>query len=428
LESVVENVLDVLDERGFVAQVTDREAVRTYLQNPASCYIGFDPTADSLHVGSLVPILSLMHMQRHGHRPVVLVGGGTGLVGDPSGKTEMRKLLGIEQIRSNALALQKQLSRFLDFTDKSAFFLNNADWLVDIRYIEFLRDIGKHFSVNRMLTAESYKLRLETGLSFIEFNYMLLQAYDFFYLSERHDCLLQMGGNDQWGNIVAGIELIRRKSGKNAFGVTFPLMTTASGAKMGKSAAGAIWLDIERTSAFDFYQYWVNTDDLDVIRFLSLYTFLPMNEIAAVKNLEGKDLNVCKSILAFEVTALVHGKEHALAAYEAAINVFGRREIAAELLPSSSIPRTAGESSDAIPTTDVDAVRLEEGIPAYEIFVEVGLCASRGAARRLIQQGGAYVNEVRIKDIDMPIGLEYLSGRELLLKAGKKKVHRIRVR
>lgn len=425
---MVENVLDVLDERGFVAQVTDREAVRTYLQNPASCYIGFDPTADSLHVGSLVPILSLMHMQRHRHRPVVLVGGGTGLVGDPSGKTEMRKLLGIEQIRSNALALQKQLSRFLDFTDRGALFLNNADWLVDIRYIEFLRDIGKHFSVNRMLTAESYKLRLETGLSFIEFNYMLLQAYDFFYLSERHDCLLQMGGNDQWGNIVAGIELIRRKSGKNAFGVTFPLMTTASGAKMGKSAAGAIWLDIEKTSAFDFYQYWVNTDDLDVVRFLSLYTFLPMGEIAAVKSLEGKDLNVCKSILAFEVTALVHGKEQALAAYEAASNVFGRREIAAELLPSSSIPRTAGESSDAIPTTDVDAVRLEEGIPAYEIFVEVGLCASRGAARRLIQQGGAYVNEVRIKDIDMPIGLEYLSGRELLLKAGKKKVHRIRVR
>jgi tyrosyl-tRNA synthetase len=205
-------------------------------------------------------------------------------------------------------------------------------------------------------------------------------------------------------------------------------MTTASGAKMGKSAAGAIWLDIEKTSAFDFYQYWVNTDDLDVVRFLSLYTFLPMGEIAAVKSLEGKDLNVCKSILAFEVTALVHGKEHALAAYEAASNVFGHREIAAELLPSSSIPRTAGESSDAIPTTDVDAVRLEEGIPAYEIFVEVGLCVSRGAARRLIQQGGAYVNEVRIKDIDMPIGLEYLTGQELLLKAGKKKVHRIRVR
>ncbi|MGO8945759.1 MAG: tyrosine--tRNA ligase, partial [Syntrophobacteraceae bacterium] len=289
------NVFDILNERGFVAQATNVDQLKLYLSKPSSCYIGFDPSADSLHVGSLVPIMALAHMQRQGHRPIVLVGGGTGLVGDPSGKTEMRQLLTLEQIELNVGCLKKQLSRFLDFSDRKALLLNNADWLVDLRYIEFLRDIGRHFSVNRMLAAESYKIRLETGLNFIEFNYMLLQAYDFYYLAQKCDCCLQMGGDDQWGNIVAGIELIRRKLGKSAHALTFPLLTTASGAKMGKTAAGAVWLSAEKTSPFDFYQYWINTDDRDVTRFLKLYTFIPIDEIEATSVLEGQDLNVCKS-------------------------------------------------------------------------------------------------------------------------------------
>lgn len=424
---VVKGAYDVLKERGFVAQATDEEGIRDQLQQPISCYIGFDPTADSLHIGSLVPILALVHMQRAGHRPIVLVGGGTGLVGDPSGKTEMRKLLTIEQIQKNVVALKKQLSRFIDFSDGKGLLLNNADWLTELRYIEFLRDIGRHFSVNRMLAAESYKIRLETGLNFIEFNYMLLQAYDFYHLLGSHDCLLQMGGNDQWGNIVAGIELIRRKEGKNAFGITFPLLTTASGEKMGKTAAGAVWLSGDKTSPFDFYQYWVNTDDRDVHRFLSLYTFLPLEEIEAVGALEGQELNACKTILAYEVTAMAHGKENAMAAYEAAAGVFGQRSIAGDLLPSSTIPRDIKEASEAIPTTLIEKERLAAGIPAFELFTESGLCMSRSAARRLIQQGGAYLNQERIDEFDALIGTEHLKKDGILLKAGKKRVHRIRI-
>jgi tyrosyl-tRNA synthetase len=443
----VASVFDILDERGFVAQATDVDELKRYLSEPSSCYIGFDPTADSLHVGSLVPIMALAHMQRQGHRPIVLVGGGTGLVGDPSGKTEMRQLLTLEQIDGNVAALKKQLSRFLDFEDNKALLLNNADWLVDLRYIEFLRDIGRHFSVNRMLAAESYKIRLETGLNFIEFNYMLLQAYDFYYLAGKYDCCLQMGGDDQWGNIVAGIELIRRKSRKSAHALTFPLLTTASGAKMGKTAAGAVWLSADKTRPFDFYQYWINTDDRDVVRFLKLYTFLDINEIEAVSGLEGQDLNVCKTILAFEVTQLAHGREAALTALQAAAAHFGERRLPHDLLPSSDIPRAGrtislkgsveitSATSDVgvtlavsdIPTTTVRIERLEEGIEAFELFAEIDLCDSRGAARRLIQQGGAYVNEDRISAIDYRIGTAHLKDGGILLKAGKKKVHRIKV-
>jgi tyrosyl-tRNA synthetase len=411
-----------------VAQATDEEAIRESAGKPLTCYIGFDPTADSLHIGSLLPILALVHMQRSGHRPIVLIGGGTGLVGDPSGKTEMRKMLTLEEIQSNAVALKTQLSRFLDFSDDRALLLNNADWLVGLGYIEFLRDIGKHFSVNRMLTAESYKMRLETGLNFIEFNYMLLQAYDFLYLSDHYDCTLQMGGNDQWGNIVAGIELIRRKSSKSSYGITFPLLTTSSGAKMGKTAAGAVWLSDLKTTPFDFYQYWVNTDDRDVERFIKLYTFLPIKEIEATRGLEGKDLNVCKTILAYEVTLLTHGREKALAAYEAASRIFGQRRLSEDLLPSSSIPRSIKDDVRAIPTTFLDAERLESGIPAFELFAETGLCASRGAARRLIEQGGAYVNEERVGRFDARIAMDQLTSDGIILKAGKKKIHRIRVR
>lgn len=425
--SATENVFEILKERGFVAQSTDEEEIRLRTNSPIACYIGFDPTADSLHIGHLMPILALAHMQRHGHRPLVLVGGGTGLVGDPSGKTEMRKLLTREQIDENVEGLKRQLARFLDFSEGKALLLNNADWLVELRYIEFLRDIGRHFSVNRMLAAESYKIRLETGLNFIEFNYMLLQAYDFYYLMKNYDCILQMGGNDQWGNIVAGIELIRRKEGKSAFGITFPLLTTATGEKMGKTAAGAVWLSAERTSPFDYYQYWVNTDDRDVQRFLKLYTFLPVAEIDRVEGLEGQELNVCKTILAYEVTALTHGKESALAAYEAASQVFGRRNLPRDLLPSSTIPREVRVDTEAIPTTYIARERLESGIPVFELFAETGLCNSRSAARRLIQQGGAYMNEERIEDIDVSIGLSQLADGGLLLKAGKKRIHRIQL-
>jgi tyrosyl-tRNA synthetase len=423
----VTNVFDILNERGFVAQTSNVDELKRYLSKPSSCYIGFDPSADSLHVGSLVPIMALAHMQRQGHRPIVLVGGGTGLVGDPSGKTEMRQLLTLEQIELNVASLKKQLSRFLDFSDNKALLLNNSDWLVDLRYIEFLRDIGRHFSVNRMLAAESYKIRLETGLNFIEFNYMLLQAYDFYYLAQKCDCCLQMGGDDQWGNIVAGIELIRRKLRKSAHALTFPLLTTASGAKMGKTVAGAVWLSAEKTSPFDFYQYWINTDDHDVARFLNLYTFIPINEIEAMSVLEGQDLNVCKSILAFEVTKLVHGREAALSALEAAVSVFGERRLPPDLLPSSDIPRVSGEKADAVPTSILRMKRLEDGIPAFELFAEIDLCDSRSSARRLIRQGGAYVNKDRINDIDFRIGTVHLKDGGILLKAGKKKVHRIKV-
>ncbi len=424
--AAVTDVFDILKERGFVAQATDVDELRLYLSDPSSCYIGFDPTANSLHVGSLVPIMALAHMQRAGHRPIVVVGGGTGLVGDPSGKTEMRQMLTLEQIEANVDALRVQLSRFLDFADDKAIMANNADWLVELRYIDFLRDIGKHFSVNRMLAAESYKIRMETGLNFIEFNYMLLQSYDFYHLAKVYDCRLQMGGDDQWGNIVAGIDLVRKKLKKSAHCITFPLLTTASGAKMGKTAAGAVWLSADRTSPFDFYQFWINTDDRDVERFLKLYTFLAVSEIAVVATLEGRDLNAAKSILAYEVTKLVHGREAALAAMEAASAVFGERRLQPELLSSSDIPRTAGEKADGVPTTIVSLERLQAGIAAFDLFAQIQLCDSKSGARRLIKQGGAYVNEDRINGEDFLIRDSHLRDGSLLLKAGKKKVHRIK--
>ena len=316
LESnTMRNVIDILEERGFIDSKTHEQELSDYIQSgPATCYIGFDPTASSLHIGSLVPIMALAHMQRHGHRPIALVGGGTGLVGDPSGKTEMRQILTIEDVNENAEALKNQLSRFIDFEDDKALLVNNAEWLTRIEYIPFLRDYGRYFSVNRMIKAESYRMRLESeeGLSFIEFNYMLLQAYDFLELFRRHQCRIQMGGSDQWGNIVAGIDLVRKVEQSAVFGITFPLITTSTGAKMGKTAAGAVWLDAARTSPYDFYQYWINTDDKDVARFLALYTFLPMSEIRPVSEMAGADLNLAKTILAFETTRIVHGQDAAL--------------------------------------------------------------------------------------------------------------------
>ena len=426
------NVIDVLSERGFIEQMThDQEMKDAFDTRRISCYIGFDPTASSFHIGSLVPIMSLAHMQRHGHRPIALVGGGTGLVGDPSGRTEMRQLLTIEAVEQNARGLRKQLSNFIDFSADKALMLNNADWLTKLEYIPFLRDIGRHFSVNRMIKTESCKIRLDSdeGLSFIEFNYMVLQAYDFLFLYEEHDCTLQMGGSDQWGNIVAGIDLIRRMRQGSAYGLTFPLIATSSGVKMGKTAKGAIWLDSDLTSPYEYYQYWINTDDRDVTRFLALFTFLPMNEIEPVERLEGSQLNVAKTVLAFEATQLAHGKKEALKAYQAASSMFGNRDVPENILPSSTVPR--GETTEAeasVPRSIMTTGEFQEGIPAFKLFYRVDLAPSGGAARRLIEQGGAYINGWRIDAFDYQISVDDVQNGEILLRSGKKRIHKITIK
>jgi len=406
----LENVFDLFEERGFVEQVTDREALRTQLEKPTTCYIGFDPTAASLHVGSLVPIMSLAHMQRAGHRPIAVVGGGTTLVGDPSGKTEMRRLMSRDEINANAEGIKQQLSRFLDFSQGKALMVNNADWLVDLNYIEFLRDIGRHFSVNRMLAAESYKIRLETGLSFIEFNYMLLQAYDYRHLFKHYDCRLQMGGNDQWGNILAGADLIRRMDGEVVHALTFPLITTSSGVKMGKTHKGAIWLDSALTSAYEYYQYWINQDDRDVERFLALFTFLPMEEVRRLGAAQGEAIRDAKEVLAFEATALCHGREEAENARNAARQLFGSEE--------AGLP-------DSVPTFSLNAQDLEQGIPAFVLFEKCRLSKTRAEARRLIAQGGGYVNGDRIESFDQMISPTDVKNGTLLLRAGKKRYLRV---
>ena len=425
------NLIDILQERGFIEQTTHENELRDYLESvDVTCYIGFDPTASSLHVGSLVPIMSLAHMQNCGHRPIALIGGGTGLVGDPSGKTEMRQLLTTQMVEANAIGIKKQLSRFLDFSDGKALMLNNAEWLTKLEYIPFLRDFGRHFSVNRMLKAESYKMRLESeeGLNFIEFNYMLLQAYDFMELYDQFGCRLQMGGSDQWGNIVAGVELVRRARQKMVFGITFPLVTTSSGEKMGKTAQGAVWLAPERTPCYEYYQYWINTDDRDVARFLALFTFLPMSEIRQVEKLSGAELNSAKQVLAFETTRLAHGKEEAMQAYQASASMFGARVVPEEIIPSSTIPRQEWDSDDAsVPRSYIKMNQLEAGVPAFKIFHQVGLTGSRGAARRLIEQGGAYVNDQRIASFDQLITENDVKDMEILLRSGKKRYHKIRV-
>jgi tyrosyl-tRNA synthetase len=427
------NVLDVLEERGFIEQTThDRELRECLDQGNATCYIGFDPTAASLHIGSLVPIMSLAHMQRQGHRPIALIGGGTGMVGDPSGKTEMRQLLTLEALAENAEGIKKQLAHFIDFEADKALMLNNADWLAELKYIPFLRDIGRHFSVNRMIKAESYKIRLasEEGLTFIEFNYMVLQAYDFLKLFQSHDCRIQMGGSDQWGNIVAGVELIRRVHQGLAFGITFPLITTSSGEKMGKTAKGAVWLDAAKTSPYDYYQYWINTDDRDVARFLALFTFLPMDEIRQIEQLDGADLNSAKAILAFEATRLAHGNQAAVEAHQAATSMFGARRVPADILPSSTLPRVDLGADDAsMPTSTLDVEMLRAGIPAFKLFHQVGLANSGGAARRLIEQGGAYINGSRVQSFDYQVSdADLEDGQTILLRSGKKRFHKIEVR
>ena len=427
----MKNVYDIFLERGFVEQVTDDEAIGRLLdEQGVTCYIGFDPTATSLHIGSLVPIMALAHMQRHGHRSIALVGGGTGLIGDPSGKTEMRQILTRDKIDYNARCLQQQLARYLDFSAGRAMLLNNADWLTKLNYIEFLRDIGRHFSVNKMLAAESYKMRLVKGLNFIEFNYMLLQAYDFLYLFKNYDCIVQMGGNDQWGNMLAGSDLIRRMEGKAAHSLTFPLITTSAGHKMGKTERGTVWLDSALTSPYEYYQYWVNTEDEDVERFLCLFTFLSVEEIREVRNLADARLNMAKSVLAFEATKITHGETAAVEAWRSSVRAFQARPVDAELFPSSTIPRKTsitfinGGADDlsAIPSLNKSRADIEKGIPAYELFHQTGLCASRGEARRLIEQGGAYINENPVVFFDEKITESHINDQGLIrLRKGKKK-------
>lgn len=405
------NVYDVLVERGFIQQVTHEEPLKELLEKEkVTFYIGFDPTADSLHVGHFLAMVSMAHMQRAGHRPIALVGGGTAMVGDPSGKTDMRKMLTKEQIQHNAECIKKQLGRVIDFSDDRAIMANNADWLLNLNYVDFLRDIGVNFSVNRMLTAECYKLRLEKGLTFLEFNYMLMQGYDFYMLNNKYGCVLQMGGDDQWSNILAGTDLIRRKEGKSAYGLTFTLLTTSEGKKMGKTEMGAVWLDPEKTSPYDFYQYWRNVDDADVKKCLSLLTFLPMEEVNRLGSLEGEKINEAKKVLAYEVTKLVHGEDEADKARTTAEALF----------------ENAG-SSDTIPGTVLDSDTFSQNRRLSDILVLTGLAPSKGEGKRLIKQGGIYINDERIDDIDREISESDFKDGYMMIRKGKKVYHKVSV-
>ena len=405
------NVYDELKARGFVAQVSDEQALRRMLgEKTVTFYVGFDSTAASLHAGSLVPIMAMTHLRRAGHRALAVVGGGTTMVGDPSGKEEMRPILDEALIRSYGRAIHGQLDRYFKFDGKGAIAVDNADWLLPLNYVSFLREIGRHFSVNRMLAAEAYKLRLEKGLSFIEFNYQLLQAYDYLTLYRTYGCTLQMGGDDQWGNILAGVDLIRRVEGAAVEAVTFPLLTASSGAKMGKTAQGAVWLDPKLVSPYDFYQYWINCDDKDVGRFLRLYTLLPLDEIGRLEKLKDNETNEAKRILAYETTSLAHGEDAAREARAASTAAFGG---------------SGGKDIESLPTTVIKLARLVGGISPAELFTEVGLTSSRGEAKRLISQGGLYVNDERIDSLERVLTAKDLGPSGILLKAGKKKIHRV---
>ncbi len=403
------NVFDVLKDRGFIQQVTHEEELRELLgKESVTFYIGFDPTADSLHVGHFLQMIVMAHMQRAGHRPIALLGGGTTMVGDPSGRTDMRKMLTLEEIQSNAEKFKVQFEKFLDFSDGKAIMDNNANWLLKLNYVDFLREIGVHFSVNRMLTAECYKNRMEKGLTFIEFNYMLMQSYDFLELYRRYGCRLQLGGDDQWSNIISGADLIRRVENVPAYGMTFTLLTTSDGKKMGKTQAGAVWLDPEKTSPYDFYQYWRNVDDADVEKCLALLTFLPMEEVRRLGSLPGSEINEAKKVLAYEVTRLVHGEEEAKKAQDAAEALFGK-----------------GGNLDMVPTTEIDKDQLKDGINIIDLLILTGLVPSKGEGRRLINQGGLAVNDEKVESIDLQITLEDFKEEGLMMKKGKKTYHRV---
>ena len=384
------NAYDILKERGFIAQVTYEDDLRkAFDEGMVTFYTGFDPTADSLHIGHYIPIMAMAHLQRAGHKPIALMGGGTGMIGDPSGKSDLRKVLTVEDIDHNVECFKKQMSRFLDFDPfkpNCAVIANNADWLRSLKYIDFLRDVGALFSVNRMLTAECYKQRLERGLTFLEFNYMLMQSYDFLELNHRYNCILQTGGDDQWSNMLSGADLIRRKDHVDAFALTFQLLLTHDGRKMGKTEKGALWLDPNKCSPYDFYQYWRNVDDADVEKCLGLLTFLPMDEVRRLGALEGSAINEAKRVLAFEVTKNVHGEEEARKAQQAAEALFG-----------------GGALAGSVPTTEISAEELAADARLLAWVAKVGLCKSNGEARKTIQGGGLYVGEDKVTDVDFAI-------------------------
>ncbi len=406
------NVFDILKERGFVEQATHEEEIRELLgKERVTFYIGFDPTADSLHVGHFIQVMVMMHMQKAGHRPIALLGGGTGMVGDPSGRTDMRKLLTLEQININLAAFKKQFSRFIDFSEGQAIMVNNAEWLTKLNYIEFLRDIGRHFSVNRMLTYECFKSRMEKGLSFLEFNYMIMQSYDFLVLYREHGCKLQMGGNDQWSNIISGADLVRRVDGGDAYGLTFKLLATSEGKKMGKTEAGALWLDPEKTSPYEFYQYWRNIDDADVENCLSLLTFIPMDEVRRLSALEGAEINEAKKVLAYEVTKLIHGQEEAEKARESAEALFGQ-----------------GGLLDNVPTKEIEEEKIKAGVNLVDLLVEFDFIKSKSEGRRLVEQNGLSLNDEKVKDFNYVIEDKDFTDKRAMIKKGKKDYLQLKIK
>lgn len=408
----MQNAFDVLKERGFIAQVTDENELRDLFENEKiSFYTGYDPTADSLHVGHLMQLIAMRHMQLAGHRPVVLIGDGTTMIGDPSGRTDMRKMLSIEDIRANAEKFKEQMSRFIDFSDDKAILAYNADWLMKLEYIPFLREIGADFSVNRMLTAECYKSRMEKGLTFLEFNYMIMQAYDFYTLNKKYNCKLECGGDDQWSNILAGTDLIRRKTQSRAYGLTFTLLTTSDGKKMGKTMGGAVWLDRNKTTPYEFFQYWRNIEDSSVEKCLGLLTFLPMEEVKRLGALEGSEINKAKETLAYEVTKIVHGKEDADKALEASKAIFA-----------------SNSSSENAPTTFIDKTNLDTGIDIVSLLKQTGLAPTSSEAKRLIDQGGILVNDEKISDKTFKVDSSMLKDGLIMIKKGKKTFHQVKVK
>ena len=404
-----ENVFDVLKERGFIEQTTHEDEIRELLANQKiKFYIGFDPTADSLHVGHFMQIIIMMYMQKFGHTPIVLVGGGTGMVGDPSGRTDMRKMMTVETVREHCRKFEKLFERFIDFSDNKAIAINNADWLMNLNYIDFLREIGSQFSVNRMLSAECFKQRLEKGLSFLEFNYMLMQAYDFLVLYRNLDCKMQFGGDDQWSNILAGVDLVRRKEQGQVFGMTFSLLTNSQGKKMGKTASGALWLDENKTSAYEFYQYWRNVEDEDVKKCLKMLTFLPIEEIEAMTCEKGENINKAKEVLAYEVTKLVHGEEVAKNTETAVKAAF------------------SGEGDLAnLPTTAITKNEAKNGIGLIDLMKRADLISSNSEGFRLVKQGGVSIGDEKVEDGKRIITEEDFADNSLVIKKGKKVYHRI---
>lgn len=401
------SVFDELQRRGYIKQLTHEDEIKKALtEEKVTFYIGFDPTADSLHVGHFIAMMFMAHMQRAGHKPIALVGGGTAMIGDPSGKTDMRSMLSREDIEKNIVGIKKQMEKFIDFSDDKALLLNNADWLMNLNYVDFLRDIGVHFSVNNMLRAESIKQRLEKGLSFLEFNYMLMQGYDFLYLNQNHGCTMQLGGDDQWSNMLAGIDLVRRKERKTAFAMTCTLLTNSEGQKMGKTVNGTLWLNPEKTPVYDFYQYWRNVDDRDVVKCLKLLTFVDINEIERIEALEGQDINEAKKLLAYEVTKLVHGEEEADKAKSAAEALFG-----------------GGTDLSNVPTIEITRTDLEKTL--LEILLAGGVFPSKAEGRRNMEQGGVSIDEEKITDLQHKLKEEDFKEDYVLVKKGKKKIYRV---